>query len=412
MGTSKTICMIARLEPLVEPTPGGRTHSVRLLGIGAQRSRGMKAGQVVDMEGAEIAARLAVDAAERMAGAQVDRIIVSAAGGRLGSHHFEARLPIGEHAVGAADIARVLERAGAQSDQASRATLHSLPNAFTVDEAQNVRDPSGMVGAELGGRLHVASCDMSAARNLALAVERSHLNVAGLVAAPYASGLATLNDEEIELGATVIDLGGGATTVGAFEGGALVHCDGLALGGHNVTLDVARGLTISLSAAERLKLAHGSAAAAATDDRETIAVEYVGDEGTRVLQVPRAQVARIIRPRIEEIFELTRDRLKKAGRSFSPGSRVVLTGGGSLLTGLPETARRIFGGQARIGRPLEINGLPQSGKNPAFAAAVGLLIYPQLAEREHFAREFSGVTAIAAGDGYFSRMGRWLRDSF
>lgn len=413
VGTSKALCLIARLDP-VEPNAisRGRTHGCRILGIGHQRSRGMKAGQVVDMEETETAVRLAVDAAERMAGVQVDNVVVCSSGGRIGSQHFQAKVAVGDRSVSEADIHRVLEATCAHTSRDGRAVLHSLPTSFSVDDAQNIRDPKGMIGEELTAHLHMASCDAAATRNLGLAIERCHLTVEAFVASPYASALAALADDEAEIGATVIDFGGGTTSVAVFAGGALAHVDAVAVGGNHVTLDVARGLNVRLSSAERLKTLYGSAISSPSDERETIAIEQVGDEAGHPNHMPRAHLVRIIRPRVEEILELVRDRLRAQGRPVHPGSRVVLTGGACQLTGLPETARRILGGQVRVGRPVGVHGLPESGKSPSFAAAVGLLVYPQMAALEHFepSRERTGVAV--GGDGYLSRVGRWLKESF
>lgn len=412
VGTSKIVCLIARLDPLEPSAQRARTHEARILGIGHQRSRGLKGGQVVDMEQAETGIRLAVDAAERMAGVQVDSIIVCASGGRIGSQTFEARIAVGDRSVGESDIHRVLEASCARTGAEGRAVLHSLPTRFSVDGADGVRDPRGMIGAELGVRLHVASCDIAAVRNLGLAVERCHLGVEAFVAAPYASSLAALTADEAEIGATVVDFGGGTTSVAVFANGALIHMDAVAVGGQHVTLDVARGLNIRLSAAERLKTLYGSALPSSADDRETFAVEQVGEETGRASHVPRSHLVRIIRPRVEEIVELARDRLRKAGHPTHAGSRIVVTGGASQLTGLAETARRILGGQTRMGRPSGVQGLPESAKNPAFAAPVGLLVYPQVAIKEHFEPSRARLQAVANGDGYFARVGRWLKDSF
>ena len=245
-----------------------------------------------------------------------------------------------------------------------------------------------------------------------LAIERCHLTIDAVVATPYAAGLSALVDDEAELGVALVDMGGGSTSVGVFAGGHLAHVDAIAVGGIHVTMDIARGLTTKLADAERLKTLYGTAISSASDDRETVAVSHVGDDPDHPAHLPKSQLVRIIRPRVEEILELVRDRLKAAGYAAHAGRRLVLTGGASQLTGVAEAARQILSPQVRIGRPLGIQGLPESAKNPAFAAAVGLLIYPQFAGIEHF--EPRGVIAPQATgtDGYMSRVGRWLKESF
>ncbi len=416
VGASKVVCLIARLSP-AEPSEllRGRTHNCRILGIGHQRSRGLKGGVVVDMDETEAAVRLAVDAAERMAKVQVESVILSNSGGRLGSSYFNAQVPIVGSVVGAGDLHRVLEAAATRTAQPGRFVLHSLPTCFNIDNNIGVRDPKGMMGETLSADLHVVSADGAALRNLLLAVERCHLSIEAVVAAPYASGLSVLVDDEAELGATVIDMGGGSVSVGVFRDGLLIFADAIAVGGNHVTMDIARGLNMRLTDAERVKTLYGSCIAAASDDRESISIVHVGDEGDSPAQVSKSQLVRIVRPRVEEILELVRDRLNCVGlgqnSGASAGRNVVLTGGASQLTGVPDTARRILGGQLRVGRPLGVQGLPESAKNPGFAAAVGLLVYPQFSGVEHF-KPSKGASADAESGGYIARVGQWLRESF
>ncbi|MBV9221614.1 MAG: cell division protein FtsA [Methylobacteriaceae bacterium] len=413
IGTSKIACLIARLAPS-DPSEAlpGRTHRCRILGIGHQRSRGMKGGTVVDMEAAEQAIRHVVDAAERMARVEVESVIVNMTGGRLGSQLYSAKISVGGGTVSEPDIHRVLEAATATKARQGRAVLHSLPTGCSLDGTRGIRDPRGMIGDELGADLHVVSCEAAAARNLMLAIERCHLKIEVMVATPYAAGLSALVDDEAELGAAIIDMGGGTTSVGVFSEGRLVHVDAIAVGGNHVTTDVARGLTTRLADAERLKTLYGSCIGAASDEREMIDVAHVGEDGDHPNHLPKSQLTRIIKPRVEEILELVRDRLKAAGYAAHAGRRLVLTGGASQLTGAADLARAIISQQVRIGRPLGIHGLPESAKSPAFAAAVGLLVYPQVAGIEHFEPRRSGMAVAGGADGYVARVGRWLRENF
>jgi cell division protein FtsA len=413
IGTSKIVCLIARLDP-VDPSEclRGRTHRCRVLGIGHQRSAGMKSGTIVDLDQAENAIRRAVDAAERMAGVQVESVILNVTGGRIGSQLYNAQIGIGGRGVNEADIQLVLQACAARTQQQGKAVLHSLPTGFSLGDIRNIHDPRGMMGDSLGADMHVVSCDAVVARNLMLAVERCHLSIEGMVATPYAAGLAALVDDEAELGTTLIDMGAGTTSIGIFAGGSLVHVDALALGGAHVTLDIARGLNTRLADAERLKTLYGSCLASPSDERESIAVVLAGEDGDHPTHVPKSQLLRIIRPRVEEILELVRDRLKSAGLAANSASRFILTGGASQLTGLPEAAKQILAGQIRVGRPLGIHGLPESAKNPSFSAAVGLLVYPQAAKIEYFRPRRQTAEAATGTNGYMARVGQWLRESF
>jgi cell division protein FtsA len=290
--------------------------------------------------------------------------------------------------------------------------MHSLPISYALDGAEGIRDPRGMLGSRFGVDMHVVTTDMAAARNLMLAVERCHLAVEAMVASSYVAGLAGLADDEADLGAAVVDMGAGTTTIAVFAGGRLIHADGFALGGHHVTMDIARGVNARIADAERIKTFYGSLLSGGSDERDMITVPSVGDDEREPPQfVSRAALVQIIKPRMEEILEMLRDRLAASPFAAEPRGRVVLTGGASQLTGLPELAARILGRPVRIGRPLGIAGLPDAAKSAAFAVAAGLLVYPQAAHLEHFEPRRTRHLMTGTG-GYFARVGRWLRESF
>jgi cell division protein FtsA len=268
-----------------------------------------------------------------------------------------------------------------------------------------------MLAKEFGVDMHVVTADVAAARNLMLVVERCHLAVETMVAAPYVAGLSVLADDEADLGAALVDMGAGTTTTAVFSSGRFIHADGFALGGNHVTMDLARGLNTRIADAERLKTLHGSVLGGVSDERDMITVPHVGDDRGEPPQfVSRAALTRIIKPRVEEILEMVRDRLAGSPFSAEPRAHIVLTGGASHLTGLPELAARILNRPVRIGRPLGISGLPDAAKGPAFAVAAGLLVYPQAAHLEHF--EPRRTRHLMTGTGYIARVGRWLRESF
>lgn len=414
VGTSKVVCLIARLDPIEDSDVlSGRTHRMRILGIGHQRSRGIKGGTVIDLAEAEKAIRLAVDAAERMAGVQVASALVNLSGGRISSQHFSGRVALHKRNVGESDIHRVIEVASSHAQDAGRSILHALPVGYALDGASGIHEPKGMVGDQLEVDLHIASCDPLAAHNLMLAVERGHLKVESLVATPYASALSTLCDDEAELGATVIDIGGGTTSIAVFHQGHLVHVDALAVGGNYITLDIARGLSMRLEDAEKLKCRFAHCIETEADLRDVLSIRQVGeDDRDQAHSVPLGNLTRIVRPRAEEIVEFVRERLNKAGFPISAGQHVLLTGGTAQLGGLGELSKRVFGTQARLARPVGVQGLPEAAKSPAFASAVGLLVYPQVAGKEFYEAGRRGVLPMTGTGGYFARVGQWLKDSF
>lgn len=413
VGSSKVCCIVAKLKPREDgKLLRGRSHRAQVIGIGHQKSQGVKSGLVIDLGRAEHAIRLAVDAAERMAGLTVDSLIVNMTAGRLKSETFSATINLGGHEVDEADIKRVLAAGAKQALRNEREVFHSLPFAFSLDAERGIRDPRGMVGEALGVDMHVMTGDAAPARNLELSINRSHLSVERMVATPYASGLAALVDDELEMGAACIDMGGGATTISVFSEGRFVYGDSIPIGGNHVTLDLAKGLSTSIEAAERLKVMHGSALPGSADDRDLVTIQPVGEEYEPAQHVPRSVVTRIIRARIEETLEMLRDRIAKSGHTAVVGRRVVLTGGASQLAGLPEAARRVLGRNVRVGRPLGVAGLPEAAKGPAFSTAVGLLIYPQVASYESSPAQGMSRLKMTGTGGKLQRVSQWLRDSF
>ena len=413
IGTSKIACLIARLRPHApQEVLRRRSHGVEVLGFGHTGARGVKAGTVVDLEEAEQAIRQAVDAAERMASVQLESVVLSVSAGRLSSELFAAEVDVPGASVSEGDIMRVLSAGSRHSVQDGRAVLHSLPVGYALDGANGIRDPRGMLGRRFGVDMHAVTTDIAAARNLMLAVERCHLSVEAMVASPYVAGLSVLADDEADLGAALIDMGAGTTTLAVFSGGRFIHTAGFALGGQHITMDLARGLQARIADAERIKTFYGSVLAGGSDERDMITVPSVGDDDREPPQfASRATLVHVIRPRVEEILELVRDRLAASPFAAEPRGRAILTGGASQLNGLPELAARILGRPVRIGRPLGIAGLPDAAKGSAFAVATGLLVYPQSAHLEHFEPRRTRHHMTGTG-GYFARVGQWLRESF
>jgi len=413
VGSSKFCCMIAKLTPRENNAAiPGRTHNIEILGYGHQRARGVKSGVIIDLEAAERAIRLAVDTAEKMARMTIDSLLVNVSCGRLASETYSAKINLDGTEVANADIGKVLAIGSEHSIQEGRAAVHSLPIGYALDGHRGIKDPRGMMGRQLGVDMHVVTADAAPLSNLELCINRCHLSIGAMVASAYSSGLATLVDDESELGAVVVDLGAATTTMAVFLDGQFIHTDAIAIGGRHITVDVARGLSTSVEAAERLKVLNGSALANGSDDSELILVPPLGDEDRDAPnRVPRSALNRIIRARVEETLELVRDRLNDAGFSALVGRRIVLTGGASQLNGMTEATRRILARNVRLGRPLGVSGLPEIARGPAHATAVGLLIYPQIGGIERAARRPETHRATGTG-GRFGRFGRWLRESF
>ena len=413
IGTSKIACMIARLKPC-PPNDAlrGRSHAVELIGYSQIRSKGVKAGAVVDLVECEQAVRQAVSLAEDMAKVRVESVLLSVSAGRLQAQLIEAAANIKGAAVTSADVARVTSAGMHHATGEGRTVLHALPTGYSIDGVKGARDPKGMMARQFGVDMNVVTADTTVVKNLMLVVERCHLNVEAMAASPYVAGLAVLTDDEADLGAAVVEMGAGTTTIATYSGGRFIHASGFALGGHHITMDLARGMSACIADAERIKTLYGTVLTGGSDAHELMSVPSAGDDELDVPQVvSRATIANIVRHRAEEIFEMVRDRLADSPFASEPKARVVLSGGACQLSGTLELATRILNRPVRIGRPLGFSRLPNEAKSASFAVPGGLLVYPQFAHLEHV--EPRHTRQLRTGtDGYFGKVGRWLREGF
>jgi len=409
IGSSKTCCFVARVGESNEVSSHGRSGA-RILGIGHQVSGGVRNGAVVDMDMAEAAIRRSVHAAETMAKETVGRVFVNLSGGYPMSQTFGVEVSIDGHEVRDGDLQRILGYGRSAEVDENRDLIHSIPVGFSIDGNRGVRDPRGMAGHKLGANIHLITASSGPVRNLSMVIQRCHLDVEGYVASSYASGLACLVEDEIDLGVTVIDMGGGTTTVAVFLDGSVVFTDVVPVGGAHITYDIARGLSTPIADAERLKTLHGCATLSPLDDRESLEVPQVGDDDKALPgQIQKSLLISIIQPRLEEIFELVKSRLEKSGFDKVAGRRAVLTGGASQMPGLRELAQRILDKQARPGRPIRINGLADAATGPAFSTCAGLLAY---AVNPGFDASILGRPHKVEPANVLGKVGLWLRENF
>jgi cell division protein FtsA len=399
IGSHKVCCFIARPEA---------NGNLRVIGIGHQLSAGIKAGNVIDMEETETSIRAAVDAAERMAGHPVQELFVSLSAGNPVSHAMSVDVAIDGHEVGVQDIQNVLHEGRARFAPGGNDVVHTLPIAYTVDGASGVRDPRGLYGDRLGVDMHIVTVSPSPRRNLEACVARCHLKVAGFVVSPYASGLSCLVEDEKALGVLCLDMGGGTTSFSVWMEGAMVYTDVIPIGGNHVTNDIARGLLTPTADAERLKTLFGSAMSSPNDDHEVLDVPQMGESDfENTSRIPRSILNGIIKPRLEETFELVRERLVASGLEKAVGRRMVLTGGASQLSGARDLAARILEKQARVGHPLRINGLADAVAGPAFSTCAGILAYATQSPAEAGERQ-----EYTPPRNRFAQVGRWLKENF
>jgi cell division protein FtsA len=382
VGTFKVACLILKFgtdQNLPDVSGVGRMAgqaSFKVVGAGTTRSRGVRFGEIAAMAETERAVRTALSTAQRMAKERVDHAILCFSGGGARSYGLDGQIELSNQQVSEHDIARVLAACDAPDIGAGREVLHAQPVNFVIDHRSGLSDPRGQTGSKLGCDMHMLSVDGDVVRNLVHCLKRCDVEVAGLAASSYVSGLAALVEDEQELGAAVIDIGGGSSGISIFIKKHMIYADTVRLGGEHVTSDIAKGLQIPQSAAERIKTFYGGVHATGKDDREIIEIGAdSGDWEKDRRTITRSELIGIMRPRVEEILEEVRARLDTAGFDHLPSQQIVLTGGGSLIPGLDGLAARILGQQVRLGRPVRVQGLPQQATGPAFAAIVGLCLF-------------------------------------
>lgn len=406
IGSTKIACFIGRVID--------NEGTFEVLGVGNHAARGIQNGTIADLDAAEAAIRQTVHAAENMAadvmkGYPLREVIVNLPGVHASSHGHTAEVQTAGHEITDNDVRRALARAQEQAVSEDFELVHTIPVNFRIDGHDGIRDPRGMYGQNMSVDIHLVTGDTAALRNIATCIERSHLDISAFCVSAYAAGLACLVEDEMDLGCTVIDMGGGVTSVAVFSGGSLIFSDAIPMGGRHVTSDIAKGLTTSLHDAERLKILYGSAVGASTDENELIDVPRLGeDERQAPNHIPRSLLIGIIQPRFEEIFELVRARLNDSGLGPALGRRVVLTGGASQIAGLRDLGQHVLDKQVRLGRPIRLSGLPDAVSGPAFATTAGLLTYVSERSEEMPAE----VTAHAPAGSLWERTRLWLRENW
>src|SRR5579862_3608192 len=389
IGSSKIACLIGRADH------GG----LKVLGAALRESQGIRAGTVVSLDLVEESIRDCVAAAENHADARIQNVLISLSCGQPTSVTARAAMSLDGALVTDAHLRALLSEGRARCVLEGHEIVQSAPTAYVVDEARGVRDPSGMFCQRIGVSMHAVAVKPSPLQNLKLAVERCHLNVVGALFAPYASGLACLTEDEKQLGAILIDMGAGVTSIAVFLEGHLVHADVVPMGGLAVTTDLARMLSAPLSAAERSKTLFG----AALGDME--AIHQMGEDGDEAaLRVPRSMLTRIIQARLEETLGEVQARLRASGYDVAVGRRAVLTGGACQLAGVRELTARVLNKQVRIGRPQALSGLPAASSGPDYATAVGLLVAGATMPPEILNPGPEVSADDSNGKGWFSRL--------
>ena len=363
VGTTK-ICVLVG-----EPHEDG----IDVVGIGQSESRGLRKGVVVDVESTIQSIKKAVEEAELMVGCAIPSVYVGIAGGHIKGFNSTGIVKIRDGEVKDSDIKRVIETATAVDIPPDREVLHVIPQEYIIDEQDGIKEAVGLVGVRLEARVHIVTGAVTSAQNIIRCANNAGLNVHDIVLEQLASSEAVLTEDEKDLGVALVDIGGGTSDLAIFSEGSIKHTAVLALGGNQVTTDLAFGLQSPISEAEEVKKKWGCCLSSLVDPEEMVEVQGVGGRGLRSLS--RSVMAEVIEPRVNEIFSLIKREIQMSGFEEMIASGVVLTGGSSLLAGIEELAEEVFQRPVRIGVPKGIGGLADVVKGPRYATAAGLLLY-------------------------------------
>lgn len=375
IGTSKVVAIVG------EVSSNGK---IDIIGVGHQKSKGLKKGVVVNIEATVNSIKRAIEEAELMAGCHIHSVYAGIAGSHIKSLNSHGIVAIRDKEVSHPDIDRVIDAAKAVAISSDQKIIHILPQEFIVDEQEGVKEPIGMSGVRLEAKVHMVTGAVSAAQNIVKCVRRCGLEVDNIILEQLASAQAVLTEDEKELGVCVVDIGGGTTDIAIFSNGAIVHTAVIPIAGDQVTNDIAVALRTPTQNAEDLKIKYACALTQMAEIGDMVNVPGVGDRPMK--QLSRKTLAEVVEPRYEELFMLIQAEIARSNYADLIASGIVLTGGSALVPGVVELAEEIFHMPVRLGLPQQINGLTDIVNNPIYATGVGLLQYgcqQEMMNKEH-----------------------------
>ncbi|MEK6527999.1 MAG: cell division protein FtsA [Nitrospirota bacterium] len=418
IGTTKICAVVGEVTQLKNKQPGslpsgGTADSwfdsipsgINIIGVGSVPSKGLRKGVVVNIESTVESIKKAVEEAEIMADIDIKAVCVGIAGGNINNFQSHGVIAVKEKEIGQAEIDRVIDAAKAVAIPLDREVLHVIPIGFTVDGQDGINDPRGMGGVRLEADVRIITGAVVSVQNLIKSCQKANLNVMDIVLEPLASAEATLNHEEMELGVGIVDIGGGTTDIALFHEGSLCHTSVLTLGGSNFTNDIAIGMRVTTSEAERIKKNYGCSLLSMVKPNEEIEVFYQGDRPSR--KVPRQHLIEIIQPRAEELFYLVKEEIMKSGFYGVMSSGVVLTGGVALMNGIDVMAENILELPVRIGKPKGFGSITDIVSSPIYSTGVGLVLYG--------AKEIIAGQKLSNGiifGGAMTKMKEWVASIF
>jgi cell division protein FtsA len=395
IGTSKVVAMVGETDANGE---------IEVIGLGSHPSRGLKKGVVVNIEATVQSIQRAVEEAELMAGCRIHSVYAGVAGSHIRSLNSHGIVAIHDREVASGDVERVIDAARAVAIPADQKILHILPQEFIIDNQDGIRDPIGMSGVRLEARVHIVTGAVSAAQNIVKCVERCGLEVDDIILEQLASSQSALTDDERELGACVVDIGGGTTDVAVFADGSIRHTAVIPIAGDQVTNDIAVALRTPTQHAEEIKIKHACGLARLVDGGQTIEVPSVGERPAR--RLARRALAEVVEPRLEELLGLVHAELRRSGFEDLIAAGVVMTGGTSATEGLIDLAQDVLQMPVRLGVPQYVHGMSDVIRNPIYATGVGLLLFG------HQHRQDRATAMHMKRGGVWERMKSWFQGNF
>lgn len=404
IGSRKVACIIANINGDGIP---------KVIGFGHQVSEGVKAGIIIDIKKAERSILSALNSAEKMAGETIDEAYVNISGSNITSNHINVETKISGHEVTFKDIDLMLNKGNEIFENKEVEIVQTIPCGYKIDDSEGIKDPIGMFGQTISTNLHIVTASSTAVKNIKNCLGKCHINVRDFVVSSYASGLASLTDDEKEIGVTCLDIGAGNTSMAVFSEGYPIYFDSIPVGGLHITKDIALGLSVSQPFAERLKVIYGSTVSTDSDDLDRI---DLNDESEAAnisnKHITKAELTAIIKPRVEEILEMAKANLEKSGLYGAAGNKIVITGGTSQLQGIKEITSYIFNKYVRVAKPQELQGIPESAKGAAFSTAVGMLLHAAKAKEQSENKTIFNPIDIVAANKKQSGKSNWIFEWF
>ena len=397
IGTSKVVAIVGEISA---------DDEIEIIGIGSSRSRGLKKGVVVNIESTVQSIQRAIEEAELMAGCEIHSVYAGIAGSHIRSLNSHGIVAIRDHEVSTGDVDRVIDAARAVAIPADQKILHILPQEFVIDSQEGIKEPVGMSGVRLEAKVHMVMGSVSAAQNIVKCVRRCGLEVDDIILEQLAASYSVLTDDEKNLGACLVDIGGGTTDIAIFSDGSIHHTAVIPIAGDQVTNDIAVALRTPTQHAEDIKVKYACALSQLANSQETIEVPSVGDRPSR--RLARQTLAEVVEPRYEELFSLVQAELRRSGYEDLVTAGVILTGGSAKMEGVIELAEEIFHMPVRVGMPQFVSGLSDVVRSPIYSTGVGLLLFGRLQAQN----SMPGMRLDGGVKGVWERMKSWFQGNF